>query len=59
MSHYRTYIIGADGEFMRAVELLCRDDETAKEYAKQLAAGVDVELWQDDRKVARFTSAPT
>jgi hypothetical protein len=54
MVEYRAYIIGPDGRFFRAVELLCPDDGTAKEYTKQLVDGHDVELWQGDRKIEAF-----
>jgi hypothetical protein len=54
MAGYRAYIIAADGHFLRAIELVCPDDEVAKEYAKRLVDGHDVELWQGDRKVATF-----
>jgi hypothetical protein len=54
MAGYRAYIIGIDGRFLRAIEIVCRDDETAKEYAKQLVDGHDVELWQGDRKIEAF-----
>jgi hypothetical protein len=58
MAGYRAYIIGVDGHFLRAIELVCPDDETAKEYAKPLADGHDVELWQGDRLIAKFESTP-
>ena len=58
MAEYRAYIIGADGHFIRAVELLCPDDDTAKEYAKNLVDGHDVELWQGKRPVAKFDHKP-
>ena len=54
MPEYRAYIIGVDGQFIRSVVLLCHDDEDAKEYAKQLVDGHDVELWQGQRRVERF-----
>jgi hypothetical protein len=54
MAEYRAYIIDENGHFLRALELVCADDEIAKEYAKQLVDGHDVELWQGDRQVARF-----
>jgi len=54
MADYRAYIIGIDGHFLRAIELVCPDDEIAKEYAKQLVNGHDVELWQGERKVTAF-----
>jgi hypothetical protein len=54
LAGYRAYIIGIDGQFLRAIELVCPDDEAAKEYAKQLVDGHDVELWQQDRKIETF-----
>ena len=54
MADYRAYIIGQDGHFVRAIQLVCPDDDTAKEYAKQLVNGHDVELWQGDRKIEVF-----
>jgi hypothetical protein len=54
MAGYRAYIIWTDGHFLRAIELICPDDDSAKEYAKNLADGHDVELWQQDRRIATF-----
>jgi hypothetical protein len=54
MAEYRAYIIGTDGHFVRAVELLCPDDDIAKEYAQQLVDGHDVELWQGERQIVKF-----
>ena len=54
MAEYRAYIVGTDGQFIKAIELLCPDDDTAKEYAKQLVDGHDVELWQGDRRIESF-----
>jgi hypothetical protein len=54
MAGYRAYIIGTDGHFLRAIELICPDDDSAKEYAKNLVDGHDVELWQQDRRIATF-----
>jgi hypothetical protein len=54
MAEYRAYIIGTDGRFLRAIELICPDDGTAKEYAKQLVDGHDIELWQGDHKIETF-----
>jgi hypothetical protein len=54
MAEYRAYFIGTDGRFLRAVELVCPDDDVAKEYARQLVDGHDVELWQGDRKIEAF-----
>jgi hypothetical protein len=55
---YRAYIIGTDGHFLRAIELVCPDDDSAKEYAKQLVDGHDVELWQGECKIATFGRKP-
>ena len=54
MLEYRAYLIGEDGHFYEAVPLVCADDAEAMEKAKRMATDCDVELWQLDRKVARF-----
>jgi hypothetical protein len=54
MSYYRAYIIGRDGRFQQAIELGCSDDDAAIEPEKQSVDGHDVELWQHDRKIAKF-----
>ena len=56
MQEYRAYLIGPDGHFVKRVELVCADDEAAKEQAKSLADGHDVELWQEARRIAEFRS---
>ena len=54
MAEYRAFIIGVDGRFVRAIELVCPDDDSAKEHARQLVDDHDVELWQGDRKITTF-----
>lgn len=54
MPDYRAYLIGRDGHFFNAEELVCDSDEVAIESAKQLVDGHDVELWHGNRRVARF-----
>jgi hypothetical protein len=54
MADYRAYIIGHDGHFVTFKQLECINDDDAKEQAKRLVDGHDVELWQRARKVARF-----
>jgi len=44
MAEYRAYLIGSDGHFCDAVDLVCADDTEAIEKAKQLVNGHDVEL---------------
>jgi hypothetical protein len=46
--------MGLDGHVLRPVDLQCENDEAAKEQARQLVDGHDVELWQLDRKIAVF-----
>lgn len=56
MPEYRASLIGEDGRVLRSVQLVCPDDETAKEYARQLVDGLAIELWQGDRQVGTFMS---
>jgi hypothetical protein len=58
MSDYRVYVIGSDGRFDKAIHLYCRDDNAAIESAKQFINGHDIELWQRDRRIARFDNRP-
>jgi hypothetical protein len=39
MAEYRAYIMDKDGLISRAIGLVCPDDETAMEYAKQFVRG--------------------
>jgi glutamate synthase domain-containing protein 3 len=54
MHEYRAYIIGPDGHIQRRVDLACANEETAREHAKKLVDGHDVELWEGAQKLARF-----
>jgi hypothetical protein len=57
MPDYRAYIV--DGPFENSIltEFLHNhpDDATAIEAAKQLVGGHDIELWDCDRFVGRFS----
>jgi len=58
MPDYRAYIVGADGSFNSIrTDFLHNhpDDATAIEAAKQLVDGHDIELWDRDRFVGRFS----
>jgi hypothetical protein len=46
--------MGDDGHIVRPVEIVCEDDEAAKEQARKLVEGHDVELWQLGRKISVF-----
>jgi hypothetical protein len=59
MQYYRAYIMDDDGHILKPpVELHCENDDAAKEQARKLVDGHDVELWQLDRKVSVFWSEP-
>ena len=58
MAEYQAYILASNGRITRRVDLECDDDEAAKEAAKQLADGCDVELWQGRRKIETFKHTP-
>jgi hypothetical protein len=46
MPHYRFYVLDEHGQFMSAMNVDCIDDDAAKEQAKRLADGQEVELWR-------------
>ena len=54
MQEFRAYVIGSDGHIKLSIDLICADDDAAKERAKALVDGHDIELWQLDRKIAEF-----
>ena len=56
MQHnYRAYLLGWDGHIVNRVEITeCDNDDAAKECAKRLVNGHDVELWDGVRRVATF-----
>jgi hypothetical protein len=54
VAQYRVYVLGPEGRVMGAVQFVCPDDDTAKEYSKQLADRDFVELWRDKRRLAKF-----
>lgn len=59
MAHYRAYVLGRDGHFIKAVDLICDDDEAARKQAQQIVASFDVELWQQDRRIEKFEGMPS
>jgi hypothetical protein len=54
MPEYRACIIGLDGHILKAVEFICEDDSAAMKKAEQLVDCRNVELWEQNRKVARL-----
>ncbi|MEH2553617.1 hypothetical protein V1286_001146 [Bradyrhizobium algeriense] len=57
MHAYRAYLIGWNGHIVHRVDIECDDDEAAKERAKLLVDGHDVELWDGGRKITEFKMA--
>jgi hypothetical protein len=58
MNDYRAYIIGDDDHIIDRIDLLCGDDRSAIEHARQRVENHDIELWQRDRRIARLGSRP-
>ena len=58
MIHYRAYLVGLDGHFLKAVDIVTENDEFASERARQLVDGHGVELWQQERRIALFKRNP-
>lgn len=54
MPEYRACLMSDEGSVARSLQLLCPDDDTAREYARQLVDGPDVELWKGDIQIGRF-----
>jgi hypothetical protein len=56
MPDYRAYLIGTDGHYFKSVVLDALDEAGAIAATRQLVDGHDIELWQRDRKIAKFDS---
>jgi hypothetical protein len=54
MQEYCAYVIGPDGHIVNRIDLLCESEEQAQQCAVRLVVGQNVELWQRDRRIARF-----
>ena len=51
---YKAYAIGPDGSIALRIDLVCEDDDSAKERARQLVDAHPIELWQGKRFLGRF-----
>ena len=58
MRDYRAFVIGADGHIRDRFEFWAEDDDAAKEQARQLVDGHDVELWHQTERIAQLKSKP-
>jgi hypothetical protein len=54
MPEYCAYILGADGHILNRVDLICANEDEAKDCVVRLVGNQNVELWQRDRKLAEF-----
>ena len=54
MREYRAYIVSPNGHVRQRIDLICADDDSARECAKRLVDGRDVELWRFDRWIAEY-----
>jgi hypothetical protein len=54
MQEYCAYVVGPDGHILNRIDLLCANDDEAKECAARLIDGEHMELWQRDRRIAKF-----
>jgi hypothetical protein len=54
---YRFYILASNAAFKgSATRLDCLDDAAAIKQAEQMVGGHFVELWQDERRLGRFST---
>jgi hypothetical protein len=59
MPTYRIFTVGRDQHFSGMPEIVeCVDDNEAVDKAMQLANGLDLEIWDHKRRVARIPSSP-
>ncbi|WP_284265674.1 hypothetical protein [Bradyrhizobium iriomotense] len=54
MEEYRANLLGPDGQITNRIDIICADEKTAREQAWQLAHDCAVELWRDDRMIAKY-----
>jgi hypothetical protein len=59
LTDYRIFVIGDDNHIMKRIEIDCADDDAAILSGQQYIDGHDIELWQRDRRIARFDTRPT
>jgi hypothetical protein len=52
--NYSISILGRSSRLVREIEVICADEGTAIELARQWVDDCDVELWRLDRIIGRF-----
>jgi hypothetical protein len=51
---YTAYAIGPDDRIVMRIDLVCADDDAAKERAREIVDGHAIELWRDKTLLARY-----
>lgn len=54
MIEYQIRILGSNGGLRWRITLFCPDDDSARDYARQVVDGYDLELWEGERKIETF-----
>jgi hypothetical protein len=54
MIEYRAYALGSDGHIIKAIALVCDDDNQAIEQAREALENHTIEVWSGNRFVARL-----
>jgi hypothetical protein len=54
LKEYQAYMVGEDGRISQRIDLSCENDEAARQRASGFADRNTIELWQNDRMIARF-----
>jgi hypothetical protein len=54
MQEYSAYVLDDDGHIVRRIDLHCTDEADARQRAKALVDGHDIELWQRDQRIVVF-----
>lgn len=58
MEEYKAYLLGPDGRIFGRIDLLCANEDTAIERARQLARECPVELWKGNQKIGEYPLLP-
>lgn len=56
MQEYRLYFLSDAGHILRAIDMLCADDDDAMERSQEIRRGAAAEPWQLGRSVCAFAA---
>jgi hypothetical protein len=57
MPTYRVFLVDEQNHYKGGEVLECPDDQAVLEHAKAYVDGCDVEVWEEDRAVAKLTTS--